>query len=173
MKTEKKMTEKTGKFKENLLDQKEMEKKIRNLQKEGKKIVFTNGVFDILHLGHLIYLEEAKELGDILVVGVNSDSSVKVNKGDRRPINSEKNRAFVLLGTKFVDYTVIFDEKTPEILLDLLKPNIHVKGGDYRKEELPETAIVERNGGKVKILSFIDNISTTSIINKIVDIYSK
>ncbi len=167
------MTEKTGKFKENLLDQKEMEKKIRNLQKEGKKIVFTNGVFDILHLGHLIYLEEAKELGDILVVGVNSDSSVKVNKGDRRPINSEKNRAFVLLGTKFVDYTVIFDEKTPEILLDLLKPNIHVKGGDYRKEELPETAIVERNGGKVKILSFIDNISTTSIINKIVDIYSK
>ena len=173
MKTEKKMTEKTGKFKKNLLDQKEMEKKIRNLQKEGKKIVFTNGVFDILHLGHLIYLEEAKELGDILVVGVNSDSSVKVNKGDRRPINSEKNRAFVLLGTKFVDYTVIFDEKTPEILLDLLKPNIHVKGGDYRKEELPETAIVERNGGKVKILSFIDNISTTSIINKIVDIYSK
>ena len=173
MKTEKKMTEKTGKFKENLLDQKEMEKKIRNLQKEGKKIVFTNGVFDILHLGHLIYLEEAKELGDILVVGVNSDSSVKVNKGDRRPINSEKNRAFVLLGTKFVDYTVIFDEKTPEILLDLLKPNIHVKGGDYRKEELPETAIVERNGGNVKILSFIDNISTTSIINKIVDIYSK
>ena len=167
------MTEKTGKFKENLLDQKEMEKKIRNLQKEGKKIVFTNGVFDILHLGHLIYLEEAKELGDILVVGVNSDSSVKVNKGDRRPINSEKNRAFVLLGTKFVDYTVIFDEKTPEILLDLLKPNIHVKGGDYRKEELPGTAIVERNGGKVKILSFIDNISTTSIINKIVDIYSK
>ena len=167
------MTEKTGKFKENLLDQKEMEKKIRNLQKEGKKIVFTNGVFDILHLGHLIYLEEAKELGDILVVGVNSDSSVKVNKGDRRPINSEKNRAFVLLGTKFVDYTVIFDEKTPEILLDLLKPNIHVRGGDYRKEELPETAIVERNGGKVKILSFIDNISTTSIINKIVDIYSK
>ena len=167
------MTEKTGKFKENLLDQKEMEKKIRNLQKEGKKIVFTNGVFDILHLGHLIYLEEAKELGDILVVGVNSDSSVKVNKGDRRPINSEKNRAFVLLGTKFVDYTVIFDEKTPEILLELLKPNIHVKGGDYRKEELPETAIVERNGGKVKILSFIDNISTTSIINKIVDIYSK
>ena len=121
----------------------------------------------------MIYLEEAKELGDILVVGVNSDSSVKVNKGDRRPINSEKNRAFVLLGTKFVDYTVIFDEKTPEILLDLLKPNIHVKGGDYRKEELPETAIVERNGGKVKILSFIDNISTTSIINKIVDIYSK
>ena len=173
MKTEKKMTEKTRKLKKNLLDQKEKKKKIRNLQKEGKKIVFTNGVFDILHLGHLIYLEEAKELGDILVVGVNSDSSVKVNKGDRRPINSEKNRAFVLLGTKFVDYTVIFDEKTPEILLDLLKPNIHVKGGDYRKEELPETAIVERNGGKVKILSFIDNISTTSIINKIVDIYSK
>lgn len=119
----------------------------------------------------MTYLEEARNLGDVLVVGVNSNASVKVNKGDKRPINSETNRAFVLLGTKFVDYTVIFNEKTPEKLLDILKPDIHVKGGDYKKEDLPETKVVEKNGGEVKILSFVDNISTTEIINKIIEVY--
>ena len=155
-------------FKDNLLTADKMRDEIVRLQKAGKKVVFTNGVFDILHVGHLTYLEEARNLGDILVVGVNSDASVKVNKGDKRPINSERNRAFVLLGTKFVDYTVIFNEKTPEKLLDILKPDIHVKGGDYKKEDLPETKVVEKNGGEVKILSFVDNISTTEIINKII-----
>ena len=153
-------------FKDNLLTAEEMRKEIVKLQKAGKRVVFTNGVFDILHIGHLTYLEEAGNLGDVLVVGVNSDASVKVNKGDKRPINSEKNRAYVLLGTKFVDYAVIFDEKTPEKLLDVLKPDVHVKGGDYKKEDLPETKIVEGNGGEVKILSFVDNVSTTQIINK-------
>lgn len=155
----------------NLLSQSEMAKKIEKLKNKGKKVVFTNGVFDILHIGHLTYLKEAKELGDVLVVGVNSDSSVKINKGDKRPINSEENRAKVLLGTKYVDYTVIFNEKTPENLLDILKPNIHVKGGDYKKEDLPETKVVEKNGGEVKILSFVDNISTTDIIKKILEAY--
>ncbi len=158
-------------FKDNLLTAEEMRKEIVKLQKAGKRVVFTNGVFDILHVGHLTYLEEAGNLGDILVVGVNSDASVKVNKGDKRPINSEKNRAYVLLGTKFVDYAVIFDEKTPEKLLDVLKPDVHVKGGDYKKEDLPETKIVEGNGGEVKILSFVDNVSTTQIINKIIEAY--
>lgn len=158
-------------FKDNLLTVEEMRKEIVKLQKDGKRVVFTNGVFDILHIGHLTYLEEAGNLGDILVVGVNSDASVKVNKGDKRPINSEKNRAYVLLGTKFVDYVVIFDEKTPEKLLDILKPDVHVKGGDYKKEDLPETKIVEGNGGEVKILSFVDNVSTTQIINKIIEAY--
>jgi bifunctional protein rfaE, domain II len=158
-------------FKDNLLTAEEMRKEIVKLQKAGKRVVFTNGVFDILHIGHLTYLEEAGNLGDILVVGVNSDASVKVNKGDKRPINSEKNRAYVLLGTKFVDYAVIFDEKTPEKLLDILKPDVHVKGGDYKKEDLPETKIVEGNGGEVKILSFVDNVSTTQIINKIIEAY--
>ena len=167
------MTEKIGKFKKNLLTQQEMKNKIKKFQKNGKKVVFTNGVFDILHVGHLTYLEEARELGDILVVGVNSDDSVKVNKGDKRPINNEKHRAVMLLGSKFVDYTVIFDEKTPECILDLLKPDIHVKGGDYKKEDLPETKKKKKNGGKIKILSFVDNISTTEIINKIINIYSK
>lgn len=167
------MTKIAGNFKQNLLSQEEMQKKIKELQESGKKVVFTNGVFDILHVGHLTYLEEAGDLGDVLVVGVNSDSSVKTNKGDKRPINSEKFRAEMLLGLKFVDFTVIFDEKTPERLLDLLKPDIHVKGGDYRKEDLPETEIVEKNGGEVKILSFVDNISTTEIIKKIINVYSE
>ena len=158
-------------FKDNLLTAEEMRKEIVKLQKAGKRVVFTNGVFDILHIGHLTYLEEAGNLGDVLVVGVNSDASVKVNKGDKRPINSEKNRAYVILGTKFVDYAVIFDEKTPEKLLDVLKPDVHVKGGDYKKEDLPETKIVEGNGGEVKILSFVDNVSTTQIINKIIEAY--
>ena len=158
-------------FKDNLLTAEEMRKEIVKLQKAGKRVVFTNGVFDILHIGHLTYLEEAGNLGDILVVGVNSDASVKVNKGDKRPINSEKNRAYVLLGTKFVNYAVIFDEKTPEKLLDVLRPDVHVKGGDYKKEDLPETKIVEGNGGEVKILSFVDNVSTTQIINKIIEAY--
>ena len=167
------MTKNTGNFKCNLLSQRDTQKKVKQLQENGKKVVFTNGVFDILHVGHLTYLEEARELGDVLIVGVNSDRSVKTNKGDKRPINSEKNRAEMLLGLKFVDFTVIFDEKTPENLLDLLKPDIHVKGGDYKKEDLPETEIVEKNGGEVKILSFVDNISTTEIINKIIDVYSE
>ena len=167
------MTKNAGNFKQNLLSQRDMQKKVKELQESGKKVVFTNGVFDILHVGHLTYLEEARELGDVLIVGVNSDRSVKTNKGDKRPINSEKNRAEMLLGLKFVDFTVIFDEKTPENLLDLLKPDIHVKGGDYKKEDLPETEIVEKNGGEVKILSFVDNISTTEIINKIIDVYSE
>ena len=166
------LEKKLGKnFKDNLLTAEEMRKEIVKLQKAGKRVVFTNGVFDILHIGHLTYLEEAGNLGDILVVGVNSDASVKVNKGDKRPINSEKNRAYVLLGTKFVNYAVIFDEKTPEKLLDVLKPDVHVKGGDYKKEDLPETKIVEGNGGEVKILSFVDNVSTTQIINKIIEAY--
>ena len=168
-----KMTKNVRSFKKNVLSQEEMEKKIRKLQQEGKKVVFTNGVFDILHIGHLTYLEEAKSMGDILVVGVNSDSSVKVNKGDKRPINTEIFRAEMLAGLKSVDFTVIFSEKTPERLLDLLKPDIHVKGGDYRKEELPETEIVEKNGGEVEILSFVNNISTTEIINKIIESYKK
>ena len=167
------MTKNTGNFKCNLLSQRDIQKKVKQLQENGKKVVFTNGVFDILHVGHLTYLEEARELGDVLIVGVNSDRSVKTNKGDKRPINSEKNRAEMLLGLKFVAFTVIFDEKTPENLLSLLKPDIHVKGGDYKKEDLPETEIVEKNGGEVKILSFVDNISTTEIINKIIDVYSE
>ena len=157
----------------NLIDREEAEKFTAEIKKLGKKIVFTNGVFDILHVGHLTYLEEAKSFGDILIVGVNSDSSVKVNKGDKRPINSETDRAKMILGLKPVDYAVIFDEKTPMEIISKIKPNVHIKGGDYKKEDLPETPIVESNGGEVKILSFVDNKSTTGVIEKILEVYGR
>ena len=140
---------------------------LETAKKDGKKVVFTNGCFDILHRGHVTYLNEAKRQGDILVVGVNSDASVKKLKGESRPINSEYDRAFVLDGLKAVDYTVIFGEDTPEDLIACLKPSVHVKGGDYKKEDLPETKIVESYGGEVIILNFVEGKSTTNIIEKI------
>ena len=135
---------------------------VEEAKKSAKKVVFTNGCFDILHTGHVTYLNEAKRQGDILIVGVNSDKSVKKLKGETRPINSENDRAFVLDGLKAVDYTVIFNEDTPEELI-----SIHVKGGDYKKEDLPETKIVESYGGEVIILNFVEGKSTTNIIEKI------
>jgi glycerol-3-phosphate cytidylyltransferase len=140
---------------------------VENQKKNGKKIVFTNGCFDILHVGHLTYMNEAKAQGDILIVGVNSDESVRRLKGLSRPINTEKDRAELLSGLKAVDFTVIFDEDTPMELIDELKPSIHVKGGDYKKEDLPETIIVEKHGGEVRILKFVEGKSTTNIINKV------
>ncbi|MBC2855910.1 MAG: D-glycero-beta-D-manno-heptose 1-phosphate adenylyltransferase [Cetobacterium sp.] len=142
-------------------------KVIEELKEQGKKVVFTNGCFDILHVGHLTYLNEAKRQGDILIVGVNSDSSVKRLKGESRPINNEIDRSEMLCGLKAVDYTVIFEEDTPMEIIDDLKPSIHVKGGDYKKEDLPETKIVEKNGGEVRILGFVHGKSTTNIVKKI------
>ena len=142
-------------------------KLIEELKLQGKKVVFTNGCFDILHVGHLRYLNEAKKQGDILIVGVNSDSSVRQLKGEDRPINNEIDRAEMLSGLKAVDFTVIFEELTPIETLEKLKPSIHVKGGDYDKNKLPETATVEKNGGEVRILSFVEGKSTTNIVKKI------
>lgn len=151
-----------------MLINRELASKIVTEQKKnGKKIVFTNGCFDILHVGHLRYMNEAKMQGDILIVGVNSDESVRRLKGASRPINSEKDRAELLSGLKAVDFTVIFDEDTPVEIIEELKPSIHVKGGDYKKEDLPETIIVEKHGGEVRILKFIEGKSTTNIVNKI------
>lgn len=150
-----------------ILSQEIASKLIKELKLQGKTIVFTNGCFDILHVGHLRYLNEAKKQGDVLVVGVNSDTSVKKLKGDTRPINNEKDRAEMLNGLKPVDFTVIFEELTPVKILEKLKPSIHVKGGDYKKEDLPETEVVEKNGGIIKILSFVDGKSTTNIVNRI------
>ena len=136
-----------------VLNREEASKLIEDLKKQGKQVVFTNGCFDILHVGHMTYLEEAKEFGDYLFVGVNSDESVKRLKGPTRPINSEVDRAELLAGLKAVDYTVIFTEDTPVELIGELKPSIHVKGGDYKKEDLPETKVVESYGGRVEIVS--------------------
>lgn len=142
-------------------------KLVEQLKKQNKKIVFTNGCFDILHIGHLRYLIEAKKLGDILIVGVNSDASVKRLKGEKRPINCEEERLEMLSGLKPVDYVIPFSEDTPEKLISELKPSLHVKGGDYLKEELPETKIVESYGGEVIILSLVEGKSTTKILEKI------
>ena len=142
-------------------------KKLDELRREGKKIVFTNGCFDILHKGHISYLSDAKACGDVLVVGLNSDASVRRLKGESRPIIDENSRSFVLSNLKAVDYVVIFDEQTPCEIIGALKPDIHVKGGDYKKEDMPETKVVESYGGEVRILKFIDNSSTSKIIEKI------
>lgn len=139
---------------------------VEKAKAQGKRVVFTNGCFDILHVGHLRYLEEAKRQGDMLIVGVNRDASVKRLKGEERPINGEEDRAELLCGLAAVDYTVFFEEDTPENLLEELKPCVHVKGGDYTKEDLPETKIVEKNGGEVLILRFVEGKSTSNIVNK-------
>lgn len=150
-----------------LIDKEFGKQLVEILKSQNKKVVFTNGCFDILHIGHLRYLNEAKKQGDVLIIGVNSDASVKRLKGESRPINNQFDRAEMLSGLKAVDYTVIFEEDTPEELIATLKPSIHVKGGDYKKEDLPETKIVESYGGEVRILSFVEGKSTTNIVKKI------
>ena len=132
-----------------------------------KKIVFTNGCFDILHVGHKRYLQQAATLGDILVVGVNCDDSVKRLKGPERPINSEQDRAEMLCAMKFVDYVVIFEEDTPYGLIKKIQPDVLVKGGDYKPEEVVGRDIVEARGGRLELIKFVDGKSTTNIINKI------
>lgn len=141
------------------------------LKKQNKKIVTTNGVFDILHLGHVKYLEQAKKLGDVLIVGVNTDKSVKQNKGDKRPINDEKSRMGVLAALESVDYAFLFDEKNPIKWISQIKPNIHIKAGDYKKSQIIEKNAVERNGGKIVIAKMEKGYSTTGLINKIISIY--
>ena len=133
-----------------------------------KKIVFTNGCFDILHVGHLKYLEKAKELGDILVVAINSDSSVRKIKGEKRPINLEDDRAYLLSGLACVDYVTIFSEETPYKIIDFLKPNILVKGADYKNKEVVGSNLVD----EVKLIEFVAGKSTTNIIDKICQKYS-
>lgn len=134
---------------------------------QGKTVVFTNGCFDILHVGHLRYLFEAKEKGDILIVGLNSDASVKRLKGEKKPYVPQEERGEMLAGLVPVDYVVLFEEDTPIELLGDIKPSVHVKGGDYTKEKLPETIVVEKNGGRVEIVSLVQGKSTTNIIKEV------
>ena len=140
---------------------------LSDLKKEGKKIVFTNGCFDLLHAGHTTYLKEAKTLGDILVIGLNSDHSVKQLKGPTRPLVEQQHRATVLLALSSVDFVVLFDEETPLSLIRAIQPDIHVKGGDYAIESLPETPCIKEYGGEIQILPFVPGLSTSSIIQKI------
>jgi rfaE bifunctional protein nucleotidyltransferase chain/domain len=138
-----------------------------NSSNQNKKIVFTNGCFDIIHAGHVQYLQQAKNQGDILIVGLNSDNSVKRLKGANRPINNQQDRKIVLEALRSVDYVIIFDEDTPYNLIKQINPDVLVKGGDWRVDEIVGSDIVLKNGGEVKSLLFIDDTSTTSIIEKI------
>ncbi|HEY8940082.1 MAG TPA: bifunctional D-glycero-beta-D-manno-heptose-7-phosphate kinase/D-glycero-beta-D-manno-heptose 1-phosphate adenylyltransferase HldE [Cellvibrio sp.] len=140
---------------------------IEDARASGERLVFTNGCFDIIHAGHVGYLEEARKQGDRLIVAVNSDPSIRRLKGSGRPINPLDRRMAVLAGLEAVDWVVSFDEDTPERILRRVKPDVLVKGGDYREDQVVGGNIVKAYGGKVKVLSFFDNCSTTSIVNKI------
>ena len=143
------------------------------LKAEGKKVVFTNGVFDLIHSGHVDYLSKAKNLGDVLIVGLNSDESVKRIKGDKRPILKQEERAFILSNLKPVDYVIFFEEDTPEKLISEIIPDILVKGADWAVEKIVGREIVEKNGGKVMNIEFVNSQSTSKIIDLIVKRYSK
>jgi D-glycero-beta-D-manno-heptose 1-phosphate adenylyltransferase len=136
------------------------------LRAAGKKLVTTNGCFDILHAGHVRYLSDAKRCGDILVVGINSDESVRSLKGAARPLQNENDRALLIGSLRCVDAAFIFREDDPRAFLEILRPDIHVKGGDYQADLL-EREVVERFGGKIKIVPFVKGYSTTSIVEKI------
>lgn len=154
-------------FKHKLKQRAELPNILEKHRKNGQKIVLTNGCFDILHLGHVSYLEEAKALGDVLVVAVNSDASVKSYKTPDRPYNQETDRAFVLAALESVDYVFIFDETLPTCNIKICKPDIFVKGGDYTKETLPEYDTVIDMGGEVRFITFTNGYSTTKILNKV------
>ena len=140
---------------------------IKKIKAERKKIVFTNGCFDLLHVGHIRYLSQAKKLGDFLIIGLNSDRSVKKLKGKDRPINSFEDRATLLSALNSVDLVIKFEEQTPEDLIKDIVPDVLVKGGDYNIEDIVGYQIVIQNGGQVKTLSFYDGYSSTNYIDKI------
>lgn len=140
---------------------------IRQWKNQGNEVVFTNGCFDILHLGHVDYLEKASQLGQKLIIGVNTDASVKRLKGEQRPINPENARARILAALSFVDLVVLFDEDTPLNLISELIPDVLVKGNDYKISNIVGADVVMENGGEVKTIELVDGFSTTNIIDKI------
>lgn len=136
-------------------------------KREGKKLVFTNGCFDIIHVGHIKLLKKSKQIGDILIVGLNSDDSVRRLKGKGRPINKIKDRIEVLSAIRYVDHIIVFDEDTPYNLINRLRPDVLVKGGDYKPDDVIGRDIVEGNGGEVVILPLVKGQSTTKILDRI------
>ena len=152
-----------------LIDRKDAATFCENLRRE-KKIVFTNGCFDIIHAGHVRYLTAAKNFGDVLIVGLNDDESVRRLMGASRPINSQDDRAEVLLGLKAVDHVIFFGEQTAENLIAEVKPDVYVKGGDYTLDTLPEAKIVQRYGGRVEFVNLVAGRSTTKIVEKILEV---
>jgi len=149
-----------------VIESKNLAEVILSEKKQNKIIVSTNGCFDILHVGHVRYLQESKKQGDILVVYLNSDASVKRLKGESRPLNNESDRAEVLAALGCVDYVVLFEEDTPCNLIEIVKPDIHTKGGDYNPDNLPETKVIRENGGDLVFINFVEGKSTTATIEK-------
>lgn len=143
----------------------------KQLNMQNKKLVFTNGCFDILHAGHVDYLNQAKQKGDKLVVALNTDQSVRNIKGEHRPIISQEERAFIISNLKSVDYVTFFDEETPKEIIEKLIPDVLIKGTDWSLEHIVGRDIVEKNGGEVKTIEFITNQSTSKIIDKILKLY--
>ena len=150
-----------------VIQREKIEELLKLLRSQNKVIVATNGCFDILHVGHVRYLKKSKSFGDVLIVGLNSDKSVRSIKGEGRPINSEQDRAEVLCALESVDYVVLFDEDSPKDLLEVIKPNIYTKGADYTLKTLPEADVILRNNGWVEFIDFVEGKSTTKIIDKI------
>jgi rfaE bifunctional protein nucleotidyltransferase chain/domain len=137
----------------------------------NETIVFTNGCFDILHVGHARYLAQARALGDLLVVGLNSDDSIRGLKGDNRPLVPQEERAEMLAHLASVDYVSIFEETRPDALLEVVRPDVHVKGGDYRAEDLPEAPVVLKHGGRIEIIPLVEGRSTTNIVGRILEMH--
>ncbi len=155
-----------------IIDREELKKEVERLREEGKRIVFTNGCFDIIHVGHIRYLREAKAQGDVLIVGLNSDSSVRMLKGEKRPLVPQGERAEILSALEMVDYVVIFDELTPDELIKIVRPDVDVKGGDYKSlEDIPERELVESLGGRMMIVGGVEGKSTTNLVETILERY--
>ncbi|MDD3437542.1 MAG: D-glycero-beta-D-manno-heptose 1-phosphate adenylyltransferase [Candidatus Gastranaerophilales bacterium] len=139
---------------------------VKDIQASGKTVVTTNGCFDILHVGHVRYLQKTKSFADYSIILLNSDKSVKLIKGQDRPINNENDRAEILCALSCVDYVVLFDESSPRDLLNEIKPDVHTKGADYSTETLPEADVILKNGGTIEFIEFVEGKSTTKIIKK-------
>lgn len=148
-----------------------LKEEVDRLKHEGKKVIFTNGCFDILHAGHTRYLREAKKLGDVLILAINSDVSVRSIKGEKRPIVPEEERAEVVAALSSVDYVTVFDELTPLTLIEVLRPDVIVKGGDWAEKDIVGGETVRQWGGRVAVMPMIEGASTTNIIEKVLQVY--
>ena len=157
-----------NKLNQKIVDKEKLQKELNLFRFKNKKIVFTNGCFDILHLGHVDYLSRARDLGNILILGLNTDASVKrQNKSPERPVNNEQARATVLAGLESVDYIILFDEETPYELIKFIQPDVLVKGDDYKPEDIVGYDIVKAKGGQVISVPLVQGFSTTALINKL------
>ncbi|NTW06841.1 MAG: D-glycero-beta-D-manno-heptose 1-phosphate adenylyltransferase [Syntrophaceae bacterium] len=155
-----------------ILDRQILKEKLDALRKEGKKIAFTNGCFDILHVGHVRYLREAKKTADVLVLALNSDSSVRSIKGEKRPLVAEEERAEILAALEFIDFVTIFEELTPQELITYLRPDVLIKGGDWPEDKVVGRDDVKKWGGRVILIPEVKGKSTTNVVEKIKEVYS-